>query len=113
MGRGRTSGDGEGHEHDNGRVRDGEVSAADTAPEQEISEDIFPAIEADEGETVEEAEESLARIEPFVGKMDTTPESEKTVTRIEVPFRTIFVVVGTIFMIWVLLQIWGILMQVF
>ncbi|HVL26248.1 MAG TPA: AI-2E family transporter [Thermomicrobiales bacterium] len=113
MERGRTSGDGDGHEYDTGRVGDGEVSAADAAPEQEISEDIFPAIEGDEGETVEEAEESLTHVEPFVGKMDRTPESEKIVTRIEVPFRTIFVVVGTIFMIWVLLQIWSILLQVF
>jgi predicted PurR-regulated permease PerM len=113
MGRGRISGDGAGHERDNGRVRDGKVSAADGAPEQEISEDIFPAIADDEGETVEEAEESLAHIEPFVGKMDKTPESEKIVTRIEVPFRTIFLLVGTIFLIWVLLQVWGILLQVF
>jgi putative heme transporter len=85
----------------------------DPAPSQEISEDIFPAIEADEGDTRDEPEDDLAHIQPFVGRMDTTPESEKTVTRIEVPFRTIILVVGTIFMIWVLMQIWGILLQIF
>lgn len=82
-------------------------------PAQEISEDIFPAIEADEGDTGDAPESSLADIEPFIGKVDTTPASAKTITRIEIPYRTIILVVGTLFLIWVLLQVWGILLQVF
>ncbi len=104
---------------ESGRRRDPDARTAadepndDPATSQEISEDIFPALEVDEGDVYDEPEDDLTRIEPIVGKMDHTPESEKTVTRIEVPFRTIILLVGTIFLIWVLLQIWGILLQVF
>lgn len=82
-------------------------------PEQRISEDIFPAIEADEGDIGDEPESDLADIAPFIGTVDTTPESKKSITKIEIPYRTIVLIVGTIFLIWLLLQVWGILLQVF
>jgi predicted PurR-regulated permease PerM len=82
-------------------------------PDQQISEDIFPAIEADEDDVGDEPESDLAEIEPFIGTVDTTPESAKSVTKIEIPYRTIILVVGTIFLIWLLMQVWGILLQVF
>lgn len=79
---------------------------------QEISEDIFPAIDG-EGAIDDEPEDDLAQIEPFVGKMDHTPESAKTVTRVEIPVRTILTVVISLLIIWVLIQILGIILQVF
>ncbi len=57
--------------------------------------------------------EDLPTVEPFVGKFDTTPESQKTVTRIEIPFRTIIRVVLSLFVIWLLLQVWHIFLLVF
>lgn len=79
---------------------------------QEISEDIFPAIDG-EGDVNDEPEDDLAHIEPFVGKIDHTPESAKTITRIEIPVRTIVTVVMSILVIWVLVQVLGIVLQVF
>lgn len=81
-------------------------------PEEEISEDIFPAIDG-EGDVDDEPEDDLAHIEPFVGKVDPTPESAKTVTRIEIPIRTILTVVLSLLVIWVVIQVLGILLQVF
>jgi len=81
-------------------------------PEEEISEDIFPAIDG-EGNVNDQPEDDLAHIEPFVGKIDPTPESAKTVTRIEIPIRTILTVVLSLLVIWVVIQVLGILLQVF
>lgn len=80
--------------------------------QDDISEDIFPAIDG-EGDVNDEPEDDLADIEPFVGKVDATPESAKTVTRIEIPIRTILTVVVSLLIIWVVVQILGILLQVF
>lgn len=55
----------------------------------------------------------LPTVTPIVGQKDLTPESQKTVTRIELPFRTIIRVVLSIFVIWLLLQIWHIFLLVF
>lgn len=85
---------------------------ADSPPAQAVSEDIFPAIDG-EGPIDDEPEDDLAHIEPFVGKSDHTPESKKTVTRIEVPIRTILTVVLALVIIWVIVQVLGILLQVF
>lgn len=85
--------------------------ASDTAPREDIPEDIFPAV--GEGDTGDEPEDDLSYIQPFVGRTDHTPESAKTVTRIEVPMRTIVTVALSLFFIWLLIQIWGILLQVF
>lgn len=77
----------------------------------EIDEDIFPAIR--EAEAFEDKpEENLSPVRPFVGTVDTTPDSKKTVTRIEIPIRTIITVALSLFAIWVLIDIWGVLLQV-
>lgn len=55
----------------------------------------------------------LPTVTTIVGQKDLTPESQKTVTRIELPFRTIIRVVLSIFVIWLLLQIWHIFLLVF
>ena len=91
--------------------RRGDDESADGS--QQVSEDIFPAIAPDEGAAHDRSESGLADIEPIIGTVDHTPESAKTITRIEIPYRTIVLVVGTIFLIWVLLQVWGILLQIF
>jgi predicted PurR-regulated permease PerM len=88
------------------------ASAGTSEPDNEISEDIFPAVDG-EGAVGDEPGDDLAHIEPFVGRIDHTPESAKTVTRIEIPVRTILTVVVSLLIIWVLIQILGILLQVF
>lgn len=57
--------------------------------------------------------DDLPAVTPIVGQKDLTPESRKTVTRIELPFRTIIRVVLSIFVIWLLLQVWHIFLLVF
>ena len=57
--------------------------------------------------------DDLPTVTPIVGQKDLTPESQKTVTRIELPFRTIIRVVLSIFVIWLLLQVWHIFLLVF
>jgi predicted PurR-regulated permease PerM len=82
------------------------------ASREEIPEDIFPATDVD-GDERDHPDDDLSYIHPIVGKTDHTPESEKTVTRIEVPVRTIVTVALSLFLIWLLVQVWGILLQVF
>lgn len=77
----------------------------------EVDDDLFPAIDG-EGDIDDEPDADLTPVRPFLGTHDTTPESQKTVTRIEVPLRTIVTVALSLFAIWVLLQIWGVLLQV-
>ncbi|MGI8405523.1 MAG: AI-2E family transporter [Thermomicrobiales bacterium] len=57
--------------------------------------------------------DDLPIVTPIVGRSDPTPDSEKTVTRIEVPFRTIIRVVLSLFVIFLLLQVWHIFILVF
>ncbi|MGI8482650.1 MAG: AI-2E family transporter [Thermomicrobiales bacterium] len=57
--------------------------------------------------------DDLPTVTPIVGHKDLTPESQKVITRIEVPFRTIIRVVLSIFVIWLLLQVWHIFLLVF
>lgn len=79
-----------------------------TAPD----DDLFPAVEdEDEDDDGEVTGDDLPPVRPFVGVADTTPESRKTVTRIEVPVRTIVTVAFSLFLIWVLAEVWGILVQ--
>lgn len=106
--------DGERDERPEDRARrERDESLEESAEQYTIGEDIFPAVSADEDDTDgESGDEDLAPIRPFVGTVDPTPESAKTVTRIEIPIRTIVTVVVAIFLIWVLIQIWGILLQV-
>ena len=52
-------------------------------------------------------------INPIIGVPDPTPFESKIVTRIEVPFRTIVKVTLSIFAIWLLVQIWQILLLIF
>lgn len=85
----------------------------DATSGDEVDEDIFPANKADEDNPGDNPEDDLAHVHPFVGKQDHTPESAKTVTRIEIPVRTILTVVLSLFLIWFLIQVWGILLQVF
>ncbi|HEV2073256.1 MAG TPA: AI-2E family transporter, partial [Thermomicrobiales bacterium] len=82
--------------------------AGDGVPREEIPDHIFPALDDQD-----DADDDLSYIHPIVGKTDHTPESEKTVTRIEVPVRTIVTVALALFLIWLLIQVWGILLQVF
>lgn len=74
--------------------------------------EIFPAIDG-EGPVADDPEDDLAPVQPILGISDPVPEDEKTVTRIEVPFRTILKIVGTIFGIWVIIQVNQILLLVF
>jgi predicted PurR-regulated permease PerM len=76
-----------------------------------VEEEIFPAIDG-EGNADDEPEDDLTPIRPIVGAIDPTPQSQKTVTRIEIPIRTIITVAVSLFLIWILIQIWGILLQV-
>jgi predicted PurR-regulated permease PerM len=59
------------------------------------------------------ASDDLPTVTPLIGRADPTPESQKTVTRIEVPVRTIVRVVLALFVIWVLVQVWQIFLLVF
>lgn len=77
----------------------------------EIDDDIFPAIDG-EGDVDDAPDADLTPVRPFLGTHDPTPESQKTVTRLEIPIRTIVTVALSLFAIWVLLQIWGVLLQV-
>lgn len=77
----------------------------------EVDDDLFPAIDGP-GDVDDEPDADLTPVRPFVGTHDTTPESQKTVTRLEIPIRTIVTVALSLFAIWVLLQIWGVLLQV-
>lgn len=58
-------------------------------------------------------DEELPTVTPIVGRPDPTPASQKIVTRLEIPWRTILRVVLAIFAIWVLLQVWEIFLLVF
>lgn len=51
------------------------------------------------------AGDDLPTVTPIIGRADPTPESQKTVTRLELPFRTIIRVVLSLFVIWVLIQV--------
>lgn len=88
------------------------ATLSESPPAQEVSDDIFPAIDG-EGDIHDEPEDDLADIEPFVGKQDHTPDSAKTTTRIEIPVRTILTVVLALVIIWVLIKVLGILLQIF
>lgn len=57
--------------------------------------------------------DTLPQIEPILGVPDQTPESEKVVTRLEIPFRTIIRVALSLFAITLLVQVWHILVLVF
>ena len=75
-------------------------------------DDLFPAVEdEDQDDDGEVDEDDLPPVRPFVGVADTTPDSRKTVTRIEIPVRTIVTVAVSLFLIWVLTQVWTILIQ--
>ena len=83
-----------------------EAEADDSTPDED---DIFPAVP----DTDDAPEGDWAPVTPVIGTTDETPEEEKTVTKIEIPARTILVVVGTLFLIWLLLQVWTIFLLVF
>jgi predicted PurR-regulated permease PerM len=71
------------------------------------------AVEVARAAAADVEDDDLPTVVPIVGRQDSTPESQKTVTRIEVPFRTIVRVVLSLFVIWVLLQVWHIFILVF
>lgn len=84
----------------------GEQAAADSGTPDE--EDILPAIG-----NLDPDDANWAHVTPVIGAVDHTPDSEKVVTRIEIPARTIVTIVGTLFGIWLLLQVWDIFLLVF
>lgn len=90
---------------DEADARGEQAADADQTPDQD---DIFPATE-----NPDPGEEAWAHVTPMIGAVDHTPDSEKVVTRIEIPVRTIVSVVLTLFGIWILLQIWDIFLLVF
>jgi len=100
----------EGEEQRQRRDRNEEVRRE--SEQKPVEEDIFPAIKADEDDAREPTGDDLTPVRPIVGAIDPTPQSQKIVTRIEVPIRTIVTVAISLFLIWVLIQIWGILLQV-
>lgn len=83
-----------------------EGKADDSTPDEN---DIFPAIQ----DADDDPEPDWADVTPIIGKVDDTPESSKTVTKIEIPARTILVVIGTLVLIWLILQVWSIFLLVF
>lgn len=105
------------------RRNDGRLNAPDSdesaGKNQETSPDnkhddinIFPAVRSDD-ESALVGDENHPVVEPVFGKSDPVPDSEKTVTRIEIPFRTIVKVLGTLLGVWLILQISQILLLVF
>jgi predicted PurR-regulated permease PerM len=90
------------------RRRNEDVERA--ADRYEVDDDIFPAVDG-EGKVGDEPEDDLAPVRPIVGTIDPTPASEKIVTRLEIPVRTIVTVALSLFAIFVLIEIWGILLQ--
>ena len=71
------------------------------------------AVEVAKAAAADAENTDLPTVSPIVGLPDPTPESAKTVTRIEIPFRTIIRVVLSLFAIWILLQVWHIFLLVF
>jgi predicted PurR-regulated permease PerM len=71
------------------------------------------AVEVARAAAADVEDDDLPTVVPIVGRPDSTPEAQKTVTRIEVPFRTIVRVVLSLFLIWILLQVWHIFILVF
>jgi len=84
----------------------GEQAAENSPTPAEV--DILPVVEAQYPEDA-----NWAHVTPVIGSVDHTPDSQKVVTRIEIPARTIAAIVGTLFGIWVLLQVWEIFLLVF
>jgi predicted PurR-regulated permease PerM len=84
----------------------GDQAAEDSATPDEI--DILPAL----GD-LDPEDANWAHVTPVIGAVDHTPDSQKVTTRIEIPVRTIIAVVGTLFGIWVMLQVWEIFLLVF
>lgn len=74
---------------------------------------VTPIIDDVEGPVIDDPDDELPPVQPFLGRSETVDEADKTVTRIEIPFRTIMKVVGTIFGIWIVIQISQILLLVF
>jgi len=83
-----------------------EAEADDLTPDQD---EIFPAVP----DTDDDPEADWADVTPIIGAIDETPEAEKTVTKIEIPARTILVVIGTLSLIWLLVRVWPIFLLVF
>lgn len=107
-------GDGTGHrETPEQRARRERNERIETLGEQAApDDDLFPAVEdEDQDDDGDVTGDDLPPVRPFVGVADTTPESRKTVTRIEIPVRTIVTVAFSLFLIWVLTEVWGILVQ--
>ncbi len=71
------------------------------------------AAEVARAATADGESQDLPIVTPIVGAHDLTPESEKSTTRIELPFRTIIRVVLSLFVIFLLLQVWHIFILVF
>lgn len=71
------------------------------------------AVEVARAAVADGAGDDLPQVTPIIGRPDPTPDSQKTVTRIEVPVRTIVRVVLALVIIWVLTQVWQILLLVF
>ncbi|MEJ7838553.1 MAG: AI-2E family transporter [Thermomicrobiales bacterium] len=84
-----------------------------SSPDEEHDDiNIFPAVRSDD-ESAFVGEENHPVVKPVFGKSDPVPDSEKTVTRIEIPFRTIIKVLATLLGVWLILQISQILLLVF
>ena len=66
--------------------------------------DIFPAIDP-EGPVNDDPTDDLPPVEPIIGTSDPVPDSEKSVVRIEIPYRTIIRVVLSLLVIWLLVQV--------
>lgn len=99
----RARADRQGNEAD---ARGTEAAEDDSTPQQD---DIFPAVEDQDTDT----EADWAHVTPVIGAVDHTPDSQKVITKLEIPARTILSVVLTLFAIWVMLQIWDIFLLVF
>lgn len=102
------------------KSRKGETNDTITVPSAPLHGDEGDAealaampIEDDQGPVIDDPDDELPPVQPILGRSETVDEADKTVTRIEIPFRTIMKVVGTIFGIWIVIQISQILLLVF
>lgn len=73
--------------------------------------DIFPAIDP-EGPVNDDPNDDLPPVEPIIGRIDTVPEEEKQVVRVEIPIRTIVRVALSLLAIWLLVQVSDIMLLV-
>jgi predicted PurR-regulated permease PerM len=88
-----------------------EQSMPDASAPQDDADRL--ALEVARAAAADADNDDLPTVEPIVGKPDPTPEWQKSVTRIELPVRTLVRVALALIVFWAFLEIWRILLLVF